>query len=216
MSETTLILLWMVFILGTLNSILYFTKYRQTKNTIYLVSIISRIYVALASGTVLIFGFNTLDRFYLNIGLSFVLLTDFISNTVYFAGKKYRETIESKRLLNTLNNLEAKYTTIVENALVGFYVIDESSKFEYVNPKFCEVTGYSKSELLSMKFIDLVTPEFVSVVLDDIHNKFCDKVSSTKFRIDLVRKDGKVISVEKLGTVTTNGHRTITGNILPI
>jgi PAS domain S-box-containing protein len=215
MSNLTNFLLTSVCVLGLLNAGLYLVKSFQKHDPSYIIPFISRIYVGLAALLVLMYSFDAIDRFYLNVGLTFVLTTDLILNVLYFASKKYKESIEYQNLMRNLENLEAKYSTVVENSLVGFYVIDEQSKFELVNKKFCEVTGYTKTELLRMKFTDILTGESVTTLLSNINEQFCGKSITAQYDISVVTKDGRIIPAENLGSVTCNGHRTITGNILP-
>ncbi len=46
---------------------------------------------------------------------------------------------------------EELYRSIAENASDGIYLRNDKN-FEYVNERFCEITGYSKEELMSNKF----------------------------------------------------------------
>ncbi len=41
---------------------------------------------------------------------------------------------------------EAKYRDIVENSIVGVYIIQDEY-FRYVNKKFCEIFGYTYEEI---------------------------------------------------------------------
>lgn len=42
---------------------------------------------------------------------------------------------------------EAKYHDIVENSIVGVYIIQDEY-FRYVNKKFCEIFGYTYEEIV--------------------------------------------------------------------
>ena len=46
---------------------------------------------------------------------------------------------------------QAKFQSFVENAFGGLY-IHRNKKFEYVNEQLCEITGYSKAEMLDPSF----------------------------------------------------------------
>lgn len=45
------------------------------------------------------------------------------------------------------------------NAAVGIAHLGRDGQFLQVNPKFCELTGYSSSEMLERKFLDITHPE---------------------------------------------------------
>ncbi len=50
---------------------------------------------------------------------------------------------------------ELKFRNLVEKSLVGVYIIQEE-KYVYVNPKYCEIFGYTEEELIGQSPLDLV------------------------------------------------------------
>lgn len=59
-------------------------------------------------------------------------------------------------------NLKAereRFTSIFEQTAVGVAYVPRQGKFRMVNPKFCNMFGYSREELLEMKVVDLVHPD---------------------------------------------------------
>ena len=50
---------------------------------------------------------------------------------------------------------EENFRKIVEYAPVGIVIIDGDLKWRLVNERFCDITGYSKDELLGKTFIDI-------------------------------------------------------------
>lgn len=78
-----------------------------------------------------------------------------------------------RRLGEVLSATEIRFDAMFENAAVGLATADiESKKFTRVNPRFCEMLGYSESELLQMRVADVVhrqdlerdTPVFGDVI----------------------------------------------------
>ena len=62
-----------------------------------------------------------------------------------------------RRLGEVLSAAEVRFDEMFENAAVGLATADiESKRFSRVNPRFCELLGYSESELLRLSFPDVV------------------------------------------------------------
>lgn len=63
-----------------------------------------------------------------------------------------RKTVE---LHASVVEAETKYRHLVENSLVGFYIV-QSGRFVYANQAMCDITGYSEQEMLEPKTIALL------------------------------------------------------------
>ena len=70
---------------------------------------------------------------------------------------------ERKEAEKALRESEQNFRTIFEQAPLGIGVLDyESGAFLRVNEKFCEITGYSKSEMLGMVFQQIIHPDDIA------------------------------------------------------
>jgi PAS domain S-box-containing protein len=87
------------------------------------------------------------------------------------------------------NNLELQ--EIINNSWDGIGIIDENTKFIYINNAFMPILGFSKEELLSTNFSSLMEDKFKESFLNLLKNT--DKSKKYKAEIDLVckRKDKK-------------------------
>lgn len=65
-------------------------------------------------------------------------------------------------LLSTQHN----YRLLVENSKEAIAIIQDEL-VRYVNPKLCEITGYSEEQLLNKKFYKLVHPDFKEIVRNE-------------------------------------------------
>ncbi len=87
------------------------------------------------------------------------------------------------------------FKTLIDNSNQGISVADSQGNYVFVNPFFCRMMGYSKSELLTMTFFDLKAPE-------QDHSSF-EKTKSNKenliIEVLLQKKDGTVLMSEVVG-----------------
>ncbi|MCP4752091.1 MAG: PAS domain S-box protein [Proteobacteria bacterium] len=65
---------------------------------------------------------------------------------------------ELKKAERALRESEGKHKTIIENANEGICIL-QNNVLKYVNPKICEITGYSEKELLNAPFVSNVHPD---------------------------------------------------------
>lgn len=86
------------------------------------------------------------------------------------------------------------YETIFEGSLQAIFISDAQGRFIAVNRAACELTGYSREELLSMCIPDLHDPEDLSAYRQ-FHQRIMageDIVSEARMR----RKDGRKVDVQ--------------------
>ncbi|NQT64397.1 MAG: PAS domain S-box protein [Candidatus Marinimicrobia bacterium] len=95
------------------------------------------------------------------------------------------------------------HKAVLDQSTEGFSLLDPSGRYVGVNQAFCELTGYSESELLSMNIIDLVPP--------DRSLKLFPKLvegNSGEQRIEILRKDGTRIYAQVKGSSIKYGDQT--------
>ena len=93
-----------------------------------------------------------------------------------------------------LRESEEKYSTLVEDALIGVY-INKDGKIDFANDKFAAIYGYSKDELIGMDSTMLVHPEDRPLV-EELREKRLkgDKVP-LEYEIRGLKKNGDTIWV---------------------
>lgn len=74
-----------------------------------------------------------------------------------------RDVTDRRRSESALRESEGKFRALAETAASAIFIY-AGSKFRYVNPMSEVLTGYSRKELLSMDFWDLVHPDFRELV----------------------------------------------------
>ncbi|MHA1993735.1 MAG: PAS domain S-box protein [Candidatus Hodarchaeales archaeon] len=68
---------------------------------------------------------------------------------------------EQKLMEEELKESEEKFRSIFENAPIGMSLTDLNFQFSKVNAVFCQMLGYSESELIRLTFPDITHPEHV-------------------------------------------------------
>jgi len=128
-----------------------------------------------------------------------------------------RDITVPERAQEALKEAEEKYRSLVEESLIGVYIIQNRS-FIYVNPRFTEIFGFqSPDEIIGkVKVMDLVAPEDRQIVEKNLRS--LDGVLNTvRYTFKALRKDGRIIDVEVHGTKTAyNGKPAIIGSLLDI
>ena len=99
-----------------------------------------------------------------------------------------------------------KYQILFDNAVETIMVI-ENQEIKVANPMAQELTGYSAKELLSMSFLDLISPEDCIGVIVFHKKRLMGEKEHAKQEFRIVRKDGEIRWVEFDGIkILWNNH----------
>lgn len=84
---------------------------------------------------------------------------------------------------------------IWELAPVGMAKVEQSGKFHAVNPRFCEITGYSETELLRRTFQEITHPD--DVVADSAEAEALANGDGNSYQMvkRYLSKDGRIVWV---------------------
>jgi PAS domain S-box-containing protein len=94
-----------------------------------------------------------------------------------------------------LRESEYNYRILVESSRDLIFTTDLNGKFLFVNNNFENITGYSKDELFSKSFIDLIEQDFLEVAQE----KFVSGLTGKEipfFQVNFHSKSGKIIPLE--------------------
>jgi len=129
----------------------------------------------------------------------------------------YEDITDRVQAEQALSEAEAKYRSLVEETMVGVYLIQDN-KFAYVNPRMVEIFGYdSADELVGRSPLDTVAPEDRPVVVENLRRRLDGEIKSVRYTFTGIRKDGMPIDVEVHGAVTTYlGRPAIIGSLVDI
>lgn len=113
-----------------------------------------------------------------------------------------RDITERKRAELLLRESEEKFRSLVEQSLVGVYIIQDGH-FIYANPEMARIFGYETEEIINKKSpYDLTDEEYHPAVRENIRRRLEGNVKAVRYTFKGRRKDGSLIDVEALGTLT--------------
>jgi PAS domain S-box-containing protein len=104
-----------------------------------------------------------------------------------------------------LRDSEALYGSIVENSFDAIYLL-RGRHYEYVNPRFCQITGYSFAELTSPEFDykALLPPESQEFMEERFRARIAGERIEPEYQIAVLTRTGGTVEVE----VTTHPLQT--------
>ncbi len=115
-----------------------------------------------------------------------------------------------------LRSAVAKYRCLVEQSLVGIYVI-QGDRFVYVNPKMTEVFGFTAEEMTAVPVLDFIHEEDQPTASENIRRRLDGTVENVRYGLRMLRKDGSVIHADVHGgRAEYNGRPAILGTLLDV
>ncbi len=113
-----------------------------------------------------------------------------------------RDINDRKQLNDALRMREKRHQTILDSAMDGFWVVSHDGRLLEVNDAYCQMSGYSKHELLTMSVADFDVKETSEDAV--AHNEKIMAQGRDRFVAQHRRKDGTVYSVEVSATLLAN------------
>jgi PAS domain S-box-containing protein len=105
---------------------------------------------------------------------------------------------------------------LLRNAGLGIYIVQEGN-FQYVNPVFQNLTGYTEEELLGKYSLDLVHSEDREMVREKAIENLKSENGSIPYEYRLAKKNGEIIWVlEEVTSINYGGKRATVGSFMDI
>jgi PAS domain S-box-containing protein len=105
--------------------------------------------------------------------------------------------IERHRSEEALRRSQERYKGIYENAGTGIYIADLYGRFEYCNPAYASMHGYTEDELRKLTTKDLVYPEDWPRHIPQIQLLISEKIRSFEIMNRCIAKTGDILWVHK-------------------
>jgi hypothetical protein len=117
---------------------------------------------------------------------------------------------QRKEFEDALRESESRFRKIYEDGPFGMALVNREFKFMMVNRTFCEITGYTESELSELTFRDISHLEDKDIGVESIKKLIKGEIPVFKSEKRYVRKDGRVI----WGAITVTANFDKNGNFL--
>lgn len=112
-------------------------------------------------------------------------------------GAIIRNITEKKQVIEKVRKSEKRFQSLVENAFDGIYLIRDKN-YEFVNERFCEITGYTREELLSVQFDFnvLLTEKSKELMRKRYEARYSHQEVSNLYEIEIISKNNELKIIE--------------------
>jgi PAS domain S-box-containing protein len=105
----------------------------------------------------------------------------------------FLDTTEQTMAEEALRRNEALYRATFDQAAVGMDYVSIDGRYLRVNPRYCELVGYSQEELLRLRFQDITHPDDWKGEKERLEALLSGKSSTTSYNKRYIRKDGALV-----------------------
>ncbi|MFT5822598.1 MAG: PAS domain S-box-containing protein [Crocinitomix sp.] len=101
------------------------------------------------------------------------------------------DVTEKNRLLREKDLQKQKFQDFIEKSSDFIYRVNSEGRFTYMNPAGIKLSGYTESEILTMKFSDLIAPDHLGQVSRFYKLQVEQQIQTTYSEFSIITKDGK-------------------------
>ena len=97
-----------------------------------------------------------------------------------------------KETQQRLRESEEKYRNLVENAHEGVWAVDENDNTIFVNPKICEMLGYTRDEIMGKSLHLFLDNSMIELIKS--YRERREKGLKDAYELEFIKRDGTVLS----------------------
>ena len=112
-----------------------------------------------------------------------------------------KSEIKRKKLEEALKESKEQYRAVVENSQNGILIVGKDYKVIYVNDRLCEILGYTREEIIGSNFKEFLDEESIELVTERFIRRQRREIVPSKYKFNIVRKDGEKRHIEISSTV---------------
>lgn len=106
---------------------------------------------------------------------------------------------------------EARYRRTLESIDEGYYEVDLSGRFTFINSSMCRILGYTKTELIGLTYRDYTTPDTADRIYKAFNRVFQTGRSIKGMDFDFIKKDQTKIICEMSAYLRYDEEKTPVG-----
>jgi len=151
---------------------------------------------------------NPIRRSWLERYASVLALAGGLVMLLFAGGTVWNRSLQQQVRVRTqaVERTERRYRDLVDNASDMIYRTDPFGRFTFVNPVASRILGYSESELLAMKYFELMRPDWVPRAMA-FYEKSLKSPEPSYLEFPVKRKDGTEIWVgQHVRVIFTGGQ----------
>jgi PAS domain S-box-containing protein len=133
---------------------------------------------------------------------------DFIKGFIEIIAGIGLKNLKEKETVQIVKKIEERYQTILQGAMDGFWLMNPAGQLIEVNDTYCNLSGYTREELLSMKVMDIEASE--TPVETAMHIQKVKSTGEDRFVTKHRRKDGSLFDVE----ISVKYHPDLSGDLV--
>ena len=105
----------------------------------------------------------------------------------------FLDITEQNKAEQALRRNEALYRATFDQAAVGMNYVSIDGRFLRVNPRYCELLGYSQEELLRLRFQEITHPDDLRGENERVAALLSEKSGTTSYNKRYIRRDGSLV-----------------------
>ncbi len=124
-----------------------------------------------------------------------------------------RDITDHKLMQEELRKNEERFRKIFEESQIGVMLSDPDFRYIKVNPAFCNMLGYTASELASMSFIDITHPDDIGKDIENMSKLKIGEIPFYRTEKRYLRKTGEIVWVNIVVSCIRNNNGTLLYNV---
>lgn len=118
--------------------------------------------------------------------------------------------ISERRLAEeALQQSEQQNQRLIENITDIIYTVDMEGNFTSINQVATKITGYSKDEIMAMKFLDMIDQESIPILVEKLNRRVGGFTGDDIYEVAMHTKDGKRVWLEVNSSVVISEGRLV-------